>query len=156
MPAYLSAASAIFLILHIIALSKPVKAIYARILPSKRGRGESQHGTMDPIYGLHPASFFGQFKEHISTHGGVVIYAFKFARLLGCLALLAVSLATLILEETGEIDKLTFGVTGKHWGKKHKKHRHRKHGVFSDAEWTQGALCVTSVRNFEIWMACCN
>lgn len=143
-PAYLSAASAVILILHVILLSNPAKKIYRRLLPKSR-HSESEPSATDLSQGIYPASFFGQVKEHISLHGGVVIFTFKVLRLVGCLALLGVSLATLILEETGKIDDMLYGITGK-WGKKHRKHKHSKNEQFTQAEWVQVALVLTSVR----------
>jgi hypothetical protein len=78
-------------------------------------------------------------------HGGCIIFSYKAARLVGCLVLLSLSLATLILEESGQIDS-EYLVTGKkHWGKKHRKHRHPKDDEFTNAEWLQVALCLTTV-----------
>lgn len=74
-----------------------------------------------------------------------MIFAYKIARLTGCLALLGFSLATLILEETGQIEDYMFGIFGK-WGKKHRKHKNKKHAGFTEAEWLQVALCITAVR----------
>lgn len=143
-PAYLSAASAVILILHIVVRSKPIKTLYTRLIPNSHTTG-SRSSTPDPGQGIHPASFFGQVKEHMSTHGGWVIFAYKVSRLVGCLVLLGLSLATLILEERGHISEIVFGISSKHWGKRHRKHRHSKDSEFSDAEWLQVALCATTV-----------
>lgn len=96
------------------------------------------------MQGVQPATFFGQVRAHIAIHGGGVIYTYKVVRLVGCLALLGLSIATLILEETGQIENALFNITGK-WGKKHPKHN-KKHAGFTNAEWVQVALVITSVR----------
>jgi hypothetical protein len=145
-PAYISAASAVILILHIILLSQTYKKLYARLVP------KSSHANPDPsnishLQGMHPASFFGQMQEHIALHGGMVIFAHKVARFIGCAILLGFSVATFILEETGQVEEVIFGITGKHWGKKH-KHRNPTKDLFSEAEWLQFALCMTIVRVF--------
>jgi hypothetical protein len=130
--------------LHIIILSKPVKALYARLVPNPQSSASlAEASAPEPGQGIYPASLFGQFKLHMSMHGGCIIFAYKAARLVGCLVLLSLSLATLILEESGQIEYI---VTGKkHWGKKHRKHRHSKDGEFTDAEWLQVALCLATV-----------
>lgn len=148
-PGYLSAASAIILVLHIIILSKPAKALYARLTPNSQSNA-SETSAPEPGQGIYPASLFGQFKAHMSLHGGHVIFVYKAARLVGCLVLLSLSLATLILEENGKIDKLVFGISNKHWGKKHRQHRHPNKDLFTDAEWLQVALCLTTVRPYHI------
>ena len=142
-PAYLSVASAIILILHVIVSSKPVKQLYRLLLPKSR-HTESEPSANDRSQGIHPASFFGQVKEHVHLHGGPVIFTFKVLRLFGCLTLLGVSLATFILEEAGDIDDMLYGVNGK-WGKKRRKHKHTNE-QFTQAEWVQVALVLTSVR----------
>lgn len=140
-PAYLSGASAVLLLLHIVLLSQPAKKLYTFLIPKSQVAREP--AGPEPNQGIHPASFFGQVRAHISIHGGGIIYAYKVIRLVGCLALLALSTATLILEETGQIDGFWYETTGK-WGKKHPKHR-KKHARFTVDEWLQVALCITTV-----------
>ena len=141
-PAYLCAASAALIVLHLVLLCKPVKKLYALIFPKLQRSTEVL--SPEPGQNIQPASFFGQVRAHIALHGGGVIYAYKVARLAGCLMLLGLSIATLVLEETGQIDGMMYSITGK-WGKKH-PNRRKKHAGFTNAEWVQVALCITTVR----------
>ncbi|KZP16764.1 P-loop containing nucleoside triphosphate hydrolase protein [Athelia psychrophila] len=143
-PAYISAASAALLIIHVIHLSKPAKRLYALIVPNL-SLGTTELSGPELEQGIQPATFFGQVRAHIAIHGGGVIYTYKVVRLIGCLALLGLSIATFILEETGQIHFM-YNITGK-WGKKHPK-RNKKHAGFTNAEWVQVALCVTSAYSF--------
>lgn len=134
-PAYAAAASAFILILHIILLSKPLKKLYNRLSPSSEPSVEQT--TAIPPTGVVP-----EFKEHISQHGGPTIFAFKVARFLGCLALLGLSVTSLVIDE---ISKTTdVGIAGK-WGKKH-KNKKQPSPALSIEEWLQAAMCMTYVR----------
>ncbi|KAF7978858.1 hypothetical protein HWV62_44329 [Athelia sp. TMB] len=139
-PAYLCAASAVSIVLHLVLLSKPAKKLYALIFPKLQRSTEVS--SPEPGQNIQPASFFGQVRAHIALHGGGVIYAYKVARLAGCLMLLGLSISTLVLEETGQIDGMMYNITGK-WGKKH-PNRRKKHAGFTNAEWVQVALCITT------------
>ncbi|KAG2123601.1 hypothetical protein DEU56DRAFT_829341 [Suillus clintonianus] len=136
-PAYFAAASALLLLLHLITLSKPVKKLWSRFLPPKAEEEPSAFFDEPTI----ADGFFSEAKVFISQHGGWVIFAYKFARFIGCLAFLGLSLATFILDEREEhangANKLSKG--------KHRKPRHSDGYIpFSRAEWLQFALCMTA------------
>ncbi|KAH7922933.1 hypothetical protein BV22DRAFT_1197033 [Leucogyrophana mollusca] len=140
-PAYFAGASAVLLILHLILLSSPVQNTWARVVR----RSEDLQPATPPETGanLYAGGFFSDAKAFVSQHGGPIIYGYKVARFVGCLALLGLSLATFILEEREEH---TLGVLGKHWGGKRPKHRASDdQPLFSRAEWHQFALCMASV-----------
>ena len=136
-PVYVAVASALFLLLHLILLSKPVKIICSRFLPPKSEEEPSPSLEEVPVVD----GFFSEAKAFISRHGGLVIFAFKFARFIGCLLFLALSLAAFILEEREE-----------HFVGSARKHRRAPHNdssnPFSRAEWLQFALCMTAVGFF--------
>jgi hypothetical protein len=138
-PAYVAAASAFFLLLHLIILSKPVKKVWSRFIPPSRTDEEPSAFSEEPstVHG-----FFSEAKAFISRHGGLAIFAYKLARFIGCLVFLALSLATFILEEREEHSV----EAGKASGRKHRKYRHPDGYIpFSRAEWLQFALCMTAV-----------
>lgn len=143
-PAYFAAASALLLLLHLIMLSKPVKKLWSRFLPPKTEEEPSLFFDEPTI----ADGFFSEAKVFISQHGGWVIFAYKFARFIGCLAFLGLSLATLILDERDEnatgTNKLSKG--------KHRRH-HPSDGYvpFSRTEWLQFALCMTAVG--DLWLS---
>lgn len=142
-PTYISATSAAILILHIILISQTFKSLYARLIPNST-RPDPGDVDREHLQGCHPASFVGQMREHIALHGGAVIFAYKVARFIGCAILLGFSIASLLLEDDGQVEDLAFG---KHWGNK-PKHRKHKHSEFIEQEWLQVALCTTTVRVF--------
>jgi hypothetical protein len=143
-PAYLTTASALLLLLHLITLSKPVKKLWSRFLPPKTVEEPS-------LFVVEPTiadGFFSEAQVFISQHGGWVIFAYKFARFIGCLAFLGLSLATFILDEHAEhatgANKLSKG--------KHRRPRPSDGYVpFSRAEWLQFALCMTAVG--DLWLS---
>jgi hypothetical protein len=115
----MSAISAFALILHIVFLSKTVRRLYARLfyqnLPSVDEPSSERSQSLN-------VGFFIEAKEHIAKHGGFVIYAHQVVRLACCLALLGLSLATLILTKSKLSHVNQIGAS-KRWGHKI-KHRH--------------------------------
>ncbi|KAH7930564.1 hypothetical protein BV22DRAFT_1124835 [Leucogyrophana mollusca] len=114
-PAYVASASAVLLALQLVALYKPVQRLWARII--YRASGLFATTISDEDHDLPTEGFFTERKTFISQHGGNVIYAYKFARFIGCLLLLGMSLATLTVE--GEEDRMLGGkyLSGKDHGK---------------------------------------
>lgn len=137
-PAYFAAASAFLLLLHLIMLSKPVKKLWSYFLPHKT----EEEPTVIFDEPITADGFFSEARVFISQHGGWVIFAYKFARFIGCLTFLGLSLATFILDERGE------HVTGANKLSKGKHRRPRPSDgyiPFSPAEWLQFAMCMTAV-----------
>ncbi|KII93466.1 hypothetical protein PLICRDRAFT_35686 [Plicaturopsis crispa FD-325 SS-3] len=141
-PAYAAGASAILVLLHLVLASKPVRKLFAAISPPKSAPPEEDVDGTSPR--IRPAGLFADAKEHVADHGGATIFTFKLVRFLGSLALLGLSIATLILEEEGSTtgDESWLTKHGKHWGKHHPKKSGRKYG-FSKNEWLQVATCIT-------------
>ena len=150
-PAYISAASGVVLVLHIILHSQTFKRLYAHFIPKSRA-ADPDLSAREILQGVHPASSFGQMREHVEHHGGIAIFAHMLTRFVGCATLLGVSVATFIFEETGQVEDIIFSMAGKHWGRKHKHCNHKHPGghgdVFSEAEWLQVALCIATVCGF--------
>ncbi|KAG1889339.1 hypothetical protein F4604DRAFT_1711826 [Suillus subluteus] len=136
-PAYFAAASALLLLLHLITLSKPVKKLWSRFLPPKTEEEPSLFFDEPTI----ADGFFSEAKVFISRHGGWVIFAYKFARFIGCLAFLGLSLATFILDEREE---RATGANKLSKGKHRRPHPSDGYIPFSRAEWLQFALCMTA------------
>ncbi|KDQ56808.1 hypothetical protein JAAARDRAFT_36283 [Jaapia argillacea MUCL 33604] len=142
-PAYLACASALLLLSQAIFLSKPLKKLYARLRLTKAvsEEGSEQEPTIvDPQVG-----FFDELRAHIQSHGGAIIYGFKVARLVSVLALLGLSVATLILDENGDL-----GTLKKHGGEKRKSGKARS--TFTRSEWLEFALSMTYVYIFILSM----
>ncbi|KAG1769620.1 hypothetical protein EDD22DRAFT_868510 [Suillus occidentalis] len=136
-PAYFAATSALLLLLHLIMLSKPVKKLWSHFLPPKTEE-ESNLFFDEPTIA---DGFFSEAKVFISRHGGWVIFAYKFARFIGCLAFLGLSLATLILDER---DEHAAGNNKLSKGKHRRPHPSDGYVPFSRTEWLQFALCMTA------------
>ena len=134
----MSAISAFALILHIVFLSKNVRRLYARLfcqnLPSVDEPSSERSQSLN-------SGFFIGAKEHMAKHGGFVIYAHQVVRLACCLALLGLSLATLILTES-KLSQVNEIGASKRWGRK-MMHRHN-HTTLSEKEYLQ----IFSVVNF--------
>lgn len=79
-PAYVAAISAIFLLLHITLLSNTLQTVWDTLVPGyKTNRKANQ-----PESG-----------GHVAVHGGKTVFAYKVAKLAGCLAVTGLSIVTL-------------------------------------------------------------
>jgi hypothetical protein len=141
-PSYLAVASALVLLLHIICSSKPIRSIYARLLPKATFQEESR---AEERRAAHPIGFFAEAKEHVLEHGGIPIFAYKVARLAGCFTFLALSAVTFILYEEDSTDTNDFHTLGK-WHRKPRRRRGNRDTLFSPGEWLHVAVCATTVR----------
>ena len=94
---------------------------------------------------IEHGGIFADIKMHVNEKGGPVIFAYKTLRLIGCLILVGLTIATLLMDEndrqTGFLESL------KKKGKKKKKHAPSS-DEFTKAEWMQVALCLFYVRSF--------
>ncbi|KAF7339970.1 ATP-binding cassette transporter [Mycena venus] len=129
-PAVVAAASVIVLLLHLF-LASP----WGRKL-----RKTSEPEVVDPVPTVHPVGLVAEVKEHVAQHGGGVIFAFKLVRLVACLTLLGLSIASLAITEAHKSETGKASIFGK-WGKKHPKKG--KNAALSVAEWLQLAMCMT-------------
>jgi hypothetical protein len=122
------------LLLHIVLLSKPTRRLHSRLFRSNAPLDDLGLNEQTPQSSA--AGFLSEAKEYVAKHGGATIFAYKTARLVGCLALLGLSLATLILVDSGD-PEVGYSTMGKHWGKKKKKHHKHHHGPLSSDELLQ-------------------
>lgn len=93
-PAYFAAASLAVLAINSVLLSKPFKNLVTRLSPAQELPANVTSVDDTPV----PRTI-GKFQNHVSNHGGPIIFGYNLARLIGCLSYLAVEFATLILEQ---------------------------------------------------------
>ncbi|KAJ7102323.1 hypothetical protein B0H15DRAFT_943257 [Mycena belliarum] len=134
LPAIAAATSAVLLLLHLFWASA-----WGRKLRALVSRTPEPEAT-DPPLALHPVGLVSEVKAHVVDHGGAVIFTFKLVRLVACLILLGLSVASLALTEARKTEAGQASVFGK-WGNKHPK---KKSSKFSVTEWLQVAMCMTS------------
>ncbi|KAF5384757.1 hypothetical protein D9757_006267 [Collybiopsis confluens] len=130
-PLYLAAASAFILLVHIVSETSLVRKLFRR---------QQIISAEEPLHGhAQPENLVQEVKSHIKAHGGPAIYAYMVSRFLGCLTLLGLSLATLLIDLEGRAD--TVKDLGK-WAKKHPKNKPLS-DHFSDAELLEAAMTLT-------------
>jgi hypothetical protein len=135
-PIYVSAASAVILILHIALLSKTIKWLYTRLIPkSKLHNTEPSTPARDQVD--YPTS---RVQRHIASHGGAAVFAHSALRLIGCLALLGLSISTIMLEYKCPIDNEFFVKARKYLDKEY-----WTNAGFCEAERLKVASCITTV-----------
>lgn len=135
-PVYFAIASAVVLVLHIVLFLKPVQQLWSRL----RRKDFVEYPEPAPVN--RPESLWAEVKQHVQNHGGATIFGFELARLVGCLALLGLSVTSLVLlEEARNPGADSWGK----WGKKH-KNKKPKAPAFSVNEWLHVAMCITFVR----------
>ena len=137
-PVYVSAASAVILFLNAAFLSKPIKWLYSRLIPNSKPNGTELFIPEQD----HPA---GRVQQRITSHGSAIVFAHNVVRLIGCLALLGLSISTLISEEKLLTDKLFFVMTRKHADDGYRKHEHSTNGGYSETAQLQVASSMTTV-----------
>ena len=151
-PAYVAFASSVILLLHIVSQAK----LFRKLLgPLSQAQVSADDVPPEELPSTHLAGFFAEAKDHVLKHGGLAIFAYKLARLIGCLAFLGLSLATLILEEKDTNKPSGLHMYGK-WGKKPKNKRGRHDHLLSEAEWRQAAMCASAVSVFRMGCVTCS
>jgi hypothetical protein len=138
LPVYIALLSVAVLVVHLILLATPLKKF---ILPPSSPTSASNHDS-EP-----PTGFLAEINANITSNGGLSIWLYKVVRLIGCLALFAVSIAAAVIAGDD-----TLHTNRKHWGKKHKHTHGKKHdgAWFSDYEWIQIALALVYVCPFHL------
>ncbi|KAE9395907.1 P-loop containing nucleoside triphosphate hydrolase protein [Gymnopus androsaceus JB14] len=117
-PLYATVASTLVLLLHVIADTIHVRKLFRRPNVGIASEELSAHTQAE--------SLVQGIKVHIGKHGGAIIFACMVARLVGTLALLCLSIATLILDEferAGSQDGGDADILGK-WGNKYPTNRY--------------------------------
>ncbi|KAF7369374.1 ATP-binding cassette transporter [Mycena venus] len=128
-PALVAAASVVVLLLHLFLASAW----------GRRLRKASEPDAVNPVPVVHAGGLVADVKEYVAQHGGGVIFSFKLVRLLACLTLLGLSIASLA---TIEGHKSETGIFGK-WGEEHHKKNKNESPALSVTEWLQLAMCTT-------------
>ncbi|KAF7369381.1 ATP-binding cassette transporter [Mycena venus] len=131
-PALVAAASVVVLLLHLFLAS----AWECRL------RGTSEPDAVNPVPVVHAGGLVADVKEHVAQHGGGVIFSFKLVRLLACLTLLGLSIASLAITEGHKSETGKASIFGK-WGEKHHKKNKNESPALSVTEWLQLAMCTT-------------
>lgn len=99
-PVYVALLSVVILVLHLLFTSAPVKKLATRLFSSGNVEGSTPSSPSPPE------------KSHIEQLGGSVIFGYLIARLLTSLALLGLSVATVILHHRVSHDWLQVGLCG--------------------------------------------
>jgi hypothetical protein len=141
-PGYVAVASAIILILHLTLSSKAFERLLSRVF--QRSPSFEQDSSPDFLPDISSDNLSGelQVSAHITHHGGPVIFAYKVARLAGCLALLGFSIYSFAVDMDFASPQ-GIGSGGK-WGKKHKHRKHQGYDL-SVQEWLEWSMCMTYV-----------
>lgn len=139
-PVYLALVSVTIALVHLVLLATPLKKYILGPSPTPP--------VLNPEADPPTAGFVAELKAHINTsvksNGGVAIWAYKVARLIGCIALMGVSIAAAVLASDESLH-----TSNKHWGKHKHKHKNKKNKhKFSDYEWLEIALALFYVRFF--------
>lgn len=144
-PLCFAAASILGFVIHLIARVEPVRRLFRR-----NGTVPNSEESAAPV---HPENLVQELNAHIGSHGGPLIYTHMLIRLVGTLALLGLSITSLILDEVRRNGKQGLELLegqedivdslGK-WGKKHPKKKYGTH--YTKREWLEAAMCLTFVR----------
>jgi len=133
-PVYVALASAVILVCHIIFSRRPVRRFWRRL------SGKDASDIQRSVQVLpQETTLVEELQERMGKHGGATIFAFKLARVLGCIFFLGLNVYSTILDEESRVGGFAIGALGK------KKHPKQQKGL-SAKEWQDLALCLTSVR----------
>lgn len=144
-PAYLSIISVLILALRALISSKWFTKLWSRLRRSDKTSGRVFDAEVDadePVIRTH-AGIIADIQSHVKAKGGPIIFFWKLLRLAGCLTLVGLTMATLIIDEEGRESTLIDVL------KKKKKKGKKKTDPISDEftleEWLHVALCLTYV-----------
>lgn len=76
-------------------------ALFVHVITRLRKQEEQPEFELNGEEETRQKPFSTKIKEHARAHGGAVVYLFKVLRLLGCLDLVALSVATFVLRHKG-------------------------------------------------------
>ncbi|KAG8900334.1 hypothetical protein FRC00_013442 [Tulasnella sp. 408] len=154
-PVYASAISFIVLVTYLITRITPVRRLITRLRASSSEEPISISRTDPRFVAVPPPSFRDELKEHIASHGGIVIYIHNALRLTICLALLGISVYAAIVAPGPQPPSPSLDMTIPDTGsdteaqRKRKNGRHSKHQKhqkgepwFSQQEWVEIAQCA--------------
>jgi hypothetical protein len=131
-PAYFGGLSILAILLHLFFTSKPVTSVFSLLFGIK---------TVDPINdapeNASPAATGGLLAcihQHITSLGGVYVFMLRVARFVSCLVLLALAVASLVLEQRSNLPSDL-------------EEEYKHYFPLTDDEWLQVAICMTYVIN---------
>ncbi|KAF5377185.1 hypothetical protein D9615_006331 [Tricholomella constricta] len=126
-PAYVAALSAVALAVHLLLDSNFYKKVKSRICSTLVDVEDMDLAPED-------SAMPGGLRDHVTQHGGNIIFAYKVVRLIGCLTLLGLSIYSAVLSEQMS-------------GFRASERRKRKHGKsksgFLTHEWLELSMCMT-------------
>ncbi|EGO28521.1 hypothetical protein SERLADRAFT_354415 [Serpula lacrymans var. lacrymans S7.9] len=93
-PAYVAAVSALILLLHAVADSKPFYKLRTRLLASQGQQFDDPHS-----HGVGSPSLLNNPKAFVILHGGCTEFIYKVASFIGCSVLFALSLVNVIMDK---------------------------------------------------------
>jgi len=126
-----AALSAIALTVHLILVSSVYKRAKSRLFSTTAQVEEpDQDSSTLPL----------NLRDYVAQQGGNTIFAYKVARLFGCLALLGLSICTAVLPDDQLDDSGKLNI----FGRKKRKYRSPQPGFLN--EWLGLAMCMTYVR----------
>lgn len=111
-PAYVAATSAALLVLHILLIWTPVRRFISQLQKNKN----ISDNNREPQPTTQAFGILAEVREHVAFHGGPTIFFYMVFRFLGSLALLGLSVTSLVLDEHDRTHD-NVGLYGK-WGKK--------------------------------------
>lgn len=145
-PAYLSLLSIALLLLRSLVASEWFKKLWAHIRHhNKEGDIDAEADIDESVIRTH-AGILADVKSHVKAGGGCIVFGWKLLRLAGCLALVGLTIATLVIDE-GNRESSVIDI----WKHKKGKGKKKKKDVpvsdeFTNEEWVHVALCLTYVR----------
>ncbi|TFK76776.1 hypothetical protein BDN72DRAFT_873327 [Pluteus cervinus] len=95
-PTYFMGLSVLVLLANVIASSRPYRSLHARIFGVEELDDED---STEDATSTTTTSISSEIRLHVAHQGGIVIFAYKILKLLGCLALLGLSIFTAIEDE---------------------------------------------------------
>jgi hypothetical protein len=140
LPGYLSVASAILLVVHLTLSSNAFKRLQSRVF--RRPPFFDLDNSPDSRPDINADNVSAEFRAHVAHHGGAVIFSYKVARLVGCLALLGFSIYSFALD-IDVVSSQGIGSGGK-WGKNHKRKKQQGYNL-SVKEWLELSMCMNYV-----------
>ena len=144
-PACVASLSATILLLHRIVASSAVKRLAARVIRSRKAVHDSDDEELDEVFVDVPNPNLGvlsDIKAHIDSMGGSIVFFYKMLRFVGCLVLVGLTIATLVLDEH---QRGNGGLLSQLRKRKEKKAKKRPSPTFTTSEWLQIALALTYV-----------
>ncbi|TFK30740.1 ATP-binding cassette transporter [Coprinopsis marcescibilis] len=132
-PAYVALLSSALIVVHTTVSSRRVRKLWAR-LTGAAPPGQSSESYQNE---RREATLATDLAEHVQEQGGAVIFAFQLLRFLSCAALLALSIASLVVDQEDLANVFIFG-------KKGKKRKEKERARLTERELLDMILAMTN------------